>query len=130
MPPEIRATLAIALLASGLSPGSILAAEPEPAHGQELFGRACAACHSLSAGRNMTGPTLRGLWNRHAGSVPSFARYSPALKSSAVVWSDETLNRWLANPQAFVPGNEMTFRGLPDGRDRADLIAFLKSKST
>ena len=77
----------------------------------------------------MTGPSLHGLWGRHAGSLSSFSRFSPALKSSAVVWSDETLEQWLADPQAFVPGNRMLFRGVPGDQDRADLIAFLRDAS-
>jgi cytochrome c len=128
MPTAIGAIPAVVALTFGFSAVVVaLADEPNPARGHELFGRACAACHSLSAGKNMTGPTLHGLWNRQAGSVPSFSRYSPALKSSAVVWSDDTLDRWLADPRAFVPGNRMIFNGIPEKQPRADLIAFLKA---
>src|SRR5262249_46063872 len=91
----------------------------DAAHGERVF-RACAPCHSLEADRNMTGPSLADLWNRKAGTLPSFSRYSPALKSSEVIWDDKTLDAWLADPPHFVPGNTMTFPGIKDSRQRAD----------
>jgi cytochrome c len=97
----------------------------DPARGAQAF-RACAACHSLQPDKNMTGPSLAGLWGRKAGSLPSFARYSPALKSSDIVWNDGTLDAWLKDPRRDVPGNRMTFPGIKDDQARADLIAFLK----
>jgi cytochrome c len=93
--------------------------------GQRVF-NACAACHSLQPDQNMTGPSLAGLWNRKAGSVMSFSRYSPALKSANIVWNDKTLDDWITDPQDLVPGNQMTFPGVKDARQRADLLAFLK----
>ena len=93
--------------------------------GQRVFG-ACAACHSLQPDQSMTGPSLAELWNRKAGSLASFSRYSPALKSANIVWNDKTLDDWITNPQHLVPGNEMTFDGIKDARQRADLLAFLK----
>jgi cytochrome c len=101
-------------------------AEPDPARGQQVFGQACIACHSLEPDKNMTGPSLSALWGRKAGSLPSFTRYSPALKSAGVVWGDQTLDEWLADPQAFIPGNHMAFPGIGEPESRADLIAFLK----
>jgi len=88
--------------------------------------RACAPCHSLEPNKNMTGPNLSELWNRQAGSLPSFHRYSPALKSAGIIWNDDTLNEWVKDPQQFVPGNTMTFPGIKDAHARADLLAFLK----
>lgn|SRR5574337_1310375 len=93
--------------------------------GAQLY-RACAACHSLAPDRNMTGPSLAGVWGRKAGSLQSFERYSPALKASDIEWNETTLNQWLTSPSQFVPNNYMTFAGIPDARQRADLIAFLK----
>ena len=90
-----------------------------------VFGT-CAACHSLQPDQNMTGPSLAGLWNRTAGSVASFSRYSTALKSANIVWNDKTLDDWITDPQHLVPGNQMTFPGVKDARQRADLLAFLK----
>jgi cytochrome c len=74
----------------------------------------------------MTGPSLANLWSRKAGRLPSFSRYSPALKSSDIVWNDDTLDEWIKDPQHLVPGNEMTFAGIKDAQPRADLLAFLK----
>src|SRR5579863_4830555 len=96
-----------------------------PSSGQRLFS-ACSACHSLQPDRNMTGPSLAGVWNRKAGSLASFSRCSPALQSSNVVWNDKTLDQWIADPKHLVPGNQMTFPGIKDARERSDLIAFLK----
>jgi cytochrome c len=99
--------------------------EANAARGQQVFG-ACAACHSLQADQNMTGPSLAGVWDRKAGSLPSFTRYSPSLKSADIVWNDKTLDQWITDPSHLIPGNQMTFPGLKDSRQRADLLAFLK----
>jgi cytochrome c len=101
------------------------AADGNAARGQRLFG-ACAACHSLRPDQNMTGPSLAKLWNRKAGSLASFSRYSSAMKSANVEWNDKTLDEWIADPQHVIPGNQMTFDGIKDPKQRADLIAFLK----
>src|SRR5262245_66516495 len=97
----------------------------DAARGERMY-RACVACHSLEPNRNMTGPSRAEVWNRQAGSLASFPRYSPALKSSGIVWTDDTLDEWLKDPQHFIPGNTMTFPGVKDARQRADLLAFLK----
>jgi cytochrome c len=74
----------------------------------------------------MTGPSLAGLWGRKAGSLPSFERYSDALKSSGIIWDDRSLDGWLTDPKAMVPDNDMPFEGIKDARVRADVLAFLK----
>ncbi|MBI1985356.1 MAG: c-type cytochrome [Rhodospirillales bacterium] len=91
--------------------------------------RQCAACHTLQAGDHRTGPSLAGIWGKKAGSVAIFSRYSKALKDSGIVWNAETLDRWLADPKAMVPGNRMAFRGVAEKKTRDDLISFLKSAS-
>lgn len=96
--------------------------------GAALF-RACAACHSLRPDRNLTGPSLAGIWGRKAGSLHSFERYSPALKSSDTAWDEKSLDAWLKSPQSLIPNNRMTFPGIPEAGRRADLIAFLKTAS-
>lgn len=106
-----------------LSPA--LAEQGDATRGQQAF-RACAPCHSLEADRNMTGPSLANLWGRKAGSLPSFDRYSDALKSSGIIWNDRALDGWLTDPQRMVSDNDMPFEGIKDGRVRADLLAFLK----
>ena len=118
-------------LGTGLAVASILTAvapvwsAPEADRGQRVFG-ACAACHSLEPNRSMTGPSLAGLWGRKAGSLPSFPRYSSALQASGIVWNDKTLDDWIKDPQHLVPGNDMTFEGIKNDQQRADLLAFLK----
>jgi cytochrome c len=94
--------------------------------GGERIYRACVACHSLEPNRNMTGPSLAEVWNRTSGSLPSFPRYSPALKSAGIIWNDDTLDEWIKDPQHFIPGNTMTFPGIGNAQQRADLLAFLK----
>jgi cytochrome c len=104
---------------------SAWAADGNPTNGERLFGT-CAACHSLEPNRNMTGPSLANLWNRKAGGLVSFPRYSPALELSGVTWDDKTLDEWLKDPQYLIPGNTMTFPGIKNAQQRADLLAFLK----
>ena len=113
-----------ALVSLAIAPRAI-AAEGNPARGQRVFG-ACAACHSLEPNRSMTGPSLADLWNRKAGGLASFPRFSSALKSSDVVWNDKTLDDWINDPQHLIPGNDMTFQGIKNDQQRADLLAFLK----
>ena len=115
----------IIALVTFASLSSALAEPGDASRGQQDF-RACAPCHSLEPDRNMTGPSLANLWGRKAGSLPSFDRYSDALKSSGIIWDDHALDGWLTDPQRMVPNNEMPFEGINDGRVRADLLAFLK----
>lgn len=119
---QIVALTALVLLV--IAPRAI-AADGNPVRGQRVFD-ACAACHSLEPNRSMTGPSLAELWNRKAGGLASFPRYSSALKSSSVVWNDKTLDDWINDPQRLIPNNDMTFQGIKDDRQRADLLAFLK----
>jgi cytochrome c len=103
-----------------------LAAAGDPLQGVQVF-RNCVACHAIDPGQNMTGPTLAGVLGRKAGSLASFHRYSDALKRSDVVWNEQTLDAWIANPAGFIPGNEMRFRGIGDAQARSNLIAYLKA---
>lgn len=102
------------------------AAAGDATRGAQLF-RACAACHSTAPGEHLTGPSLAHVWNRKAASVEGFARYSEALKASGLVWNAQTLDRWLADPQALVPGTTMTFPGVREAKLREDLIAYLQA---
>ena len=116
---------AIMALVSFASLSPALAQLGDASRGQQDF-RACAPCHSLERDRNMTGPSLANLWGRKAGSLPSFERYSDALKSSGIIWDDRALDGWLSDQQRMEPDNDMPFEGIKDGRVRADLLAFLK----
>ncbi len=70
------------------------------------------------------------MWGRKAGAVEGFGRYSGALKESGVHWTGETLDAWLKDPEAFIPGNRMTFPGVRGERDRRDLIAYLEKATS
>jgi cytochrome c len=89
-------------------------------HGKQIY-QVCMGCHSVD--EDDVGPRHRGVIGRVAGTVPGYA-YSPALKSSHIVWNRDTLDRWLTNPQALVPGAKMFF-AMPSAGDRADVIAYL-----
>ena len=115
-----RVLMLAALLAF---PAAQAEAEGDPAHGREIYESRCVACHSPDA--NRVGPMHRGVFGRKAGSLPDYT-YSKALKGTDFVWNDATLDRWLTNPQAFVPGQKMNFK-VAKAEDRADLIAYLKS---
>ncbi|MFZ3339102.1 MAG: cytochrome c oxidase assembly protein, partial [Xanthobacteraceae bacterium] len=97
-------------------------APPDAAHGQILFSERCSACHALDA--NKFGPMLGGVVGRKAGAVPGYS-YSPALKSASLVWSADSLDRWLADPQKFIPGAKMPVRVL-EKTSRRDIIAYLQ----
>ncbi len=95
----------------------------DPVRGQELYESRCIACHSPDA--NRVGPKHRGVVGRVSGTVSDYS-YSRALKAAQVTWDAQSLDQWLANPQAFIPGQKMNFR-VNDPADRADLIAYLKT---
>jgi cytochrome c len=105
-------------------PASAGAVAGDPARGEELY-NACTDCHSLD--KNDVGPRHRGVFGRKAGSLPDYS-YSDALKSSNIVWNEETLDKWLTDPQAFVPGVKMFFH-LDSAQDRADVIAYLRERA-
>jgi cytochrome c len=100
------------------------AAAADVARGEQLY-QGCQDCHSLDS--NDAGPMHRGVFGRKAGSVPDYS-YSAALKGSGITWDDQTLDKWLADPQAFVPGTKM-FYHLESAQDRADIIEFLKERA-
>jgi len=116
--------LAAAFLPIG--PSAAHAADLE--RGREVF-RACAACHSLKPGDHRTGPSLAGIIGRRAGAADGFRRYSEALESAHLTWDEESLDAFLTAPQSFLPGNRMTFQGLPEAGARDDLIGYLKLAS-
>jgi cytochrome c len=106
-----------ALLAAALAAG-------DPQAGEAVYSR-CLACHSLE--RHRTGPKHCGLFGRKAGSAKGFD-FSESLKESNIVWNEKTLDRFLANPMKVVPGTTMTYDGVEDPKERADLIAYLKKE--
>jgi len=116
------------ILIAGLVLGLEARAAGDAARGAKVF-QACLACHSAQLGEHLTGPSLAHIWNRKAGTVEDFLRYSDAMTKSGVVWDDASLDKWLANPQRFLPGTNMTFAGMQEAKDRQDVIAYLQSVS-
>lgn len=115
--PMAIAVLATASVFAATSPDKPVG---DPVRGKTAY-QACTGCHSLD--EDDVGPRHRGVVGRAAGSVPGYF-YSPGLKNSHIVWDRDTLDRWLTNPQALVPGAKMFF-AMPNAQDRADVIAFL-----
>lgn len=99
-------------------------ADGDVARGEARF-KECAACHRLEAGANEVGPSLHGIFARKAGELGDF-RYSPAMKRSRINWTPETLDKYIADPQALIPANRMPYGGMSNPSDRADLIAYLQ----
>jgi cytochrome c len=93
--------------------------------GKALFEKRCGGCHALDSDKK--GPRLRGVYGRVAGSVASF-QYSDPLKKSKITWTDQTLDKWLADTEKLVPDNEMTFH-VEKPEERGEIIAYLKQNS-
>ena len=110
------------MLAAFAASPAVAAGDPD--RGAKVY-EGCQDCHSLD--KNDVGPRHRGVFGRKAGSLPDYP-YSDALKNAGFVWDERTLDRWLANPQAFVPGVRM-FYHLDKAQDRADVIEFLKERA-
>lgn len=87
--------------------------------------RACRSCHALEPGQHGTGPALHGVVNRPVQFYDDFSAYSGALIEAADVWTPENLNAFLEKPSSFAPGTGMTYNGMRDAEDRANLIAYL-----
>ena len=108
-----------------LASGSALAQEGDPEAGAKVFNK-CRACHVVDAAQNRVGPSLNGVFGRPAGTVEGF-KYSNAMKDSGVVWSEETIAAYIADPKGYVPGNRMAFPGLKTQEEVTDLVAYLKT---
>jgi cytochrome c len=115
------AALGIALLATI----SAAKADGDPAAGAIVF-KKCLLCHTNEQGKNKIGPSLWGVVGRHSASIPDY-NYSDAMKAADKTWDEATLNVYLTNPRAMVPGTKMTFVGLPNEQDRLNVIAYLST---
>jgi cytochrome c len=119
-----RMQVLLGFAAMALASGPVLAQEGDPAAGEKVFNK-CRACHVLDEERNRVGPYLQGIFGRPAGTAEGF-NYSPAMKDSGIVWDEQTIAEYVADPRAYVPGNRMAFPGLKDQEDIDNLLAYLK----
>jgi cytochrome c len=125
----VKAGYLLAVLAAGLSAGSGMATDKgDAARGARVFQR-CFACHSVDPGETakLQGPSLYRIVGRPAAALAGF-EYSPAMRAKAaagLVWSEAMLDRYIADPEATVPGTQMSIPGLADEQERRDLIAYL-----
>jgi cytochrome c len=109
-------------------PIETLLASADPANGEKVFAK-CAACHSITAGGAAgVGPNLYGVMGKPHGAQPGFA-YSAALKAKPGNWDWANMSAWLTSPRKYAEGTKMTFAGLSNGKDRADVIAYLNQQS-
>ena len=120
-------TLPLIVLGFGLSATTALASG-DVAAGEKVF-KKCKACHVVDAEKHKTGPHLVNIMGRAAGSADGYKKYSDAMKSSGIVWNEETLDGYLEKPKAYLKGTRMAFAGLRKEEDRANVIAYLKSYS-
>jgi cytochrome c len=111
-----------ALLSAAITLGMTPAHAADPVRGARLYQERCGGCHSLD--ENGAGPRHRGVVGRRAARVPGYD-YSEALATAGIVWTPAALDRWLADPNALVPGNRMVVQLAASAGDRADIIAFL-----
>ena len=114
--------IAVVAMTFILAPG-LAHAQGDPKRGEKVFEK-CRACHAADGAANEVGPGLGGVFGRRAGERDDF-RYSPALKRSGITWTPQTMNDFIADPQKMVPANRMPYDGLPDARDRADIIMYM-----
>jgi len=121
-----RVALVSGIAYLGLSTISV-SEDAQVTSGQLLFNNACRTCHSIREGDNRLGPHMRGIVGRKAGSLPNYS-YSSAMRGANFVWDEETLERFIANPDEIVPGNSMKpYGGLASAESRVKLVAFLKT---
>lgn len=114
--------------AAGPSLNTLLASA-DPAKGEKVFAK-CAACHTINqGGANGVGPNLYATLGKPLGHVPGFA-YSDALKSVGGTWTFEAMDKWLKSPRDFAPGTKMTFAGLGNAEDRANIIAYINAQGS
>jgi len=118
----MKKTGALIVILAGLVTGQADAAG-DASKGKRVFNK-CKACHSLIAGKKKIGPSLHGVFGQKSGTAKGF-KFSPAMKKSGIVWSPETLSKYLASPKTFIPGNKMPFPGLKNQTQRDDLMAYL-----
>ncbi|MEO8024354.1 c-type cytochrome [Polaromonas sp.] len=100
----------------------------DPARGARIYAERCIACHSIDV--NRTGPAHCGLFARISGTAPGFKNYSRPMRDARIRWSEATLLVFLKSPTTAVPGTSMTYNGIADAGERADLAAWLKQATS
>ncbi|HWM27566.1 MAG TPA: c-type cytochrome [Woeseiaceae bacterium] len=111
-----------------LSFASALAQDESNRDGKLAFNSSCRTCHSMDEGDNRLGPSLHEIVGRKAGSEEY--GYSPAMKSSGIVWDAATLDRFIQNPDSVVSGNNMKpFGGVSDAAIRESIVSYLSGES-
>lgn len=120
---KTSAILAVAALALGAQASAAAAAD-----GSDVFDTNCAVCHSTDPGTNKLGPSLAGVVGRKSASLSDYS-YSPAMMKAGLTWDKATLDKYLTDPQAMVPGTKMLFPGLKDADDRKALIDYLAQQN-
>ncbi|KQS03906.1 cytochrome C [Sphingomonas sp. Leaf357] len=108
-------------------PIATLLASADPAKGAEVF-KKCAACHTINqGGANGIGPNLYGTLGEGVAEGKGGFAFSDALKAKGGKWDFETMSAWLTSPRKFAPGTKMTFAGIGNGQDRANVLAYINS---
>lgn len=115
------------LLIAGTAFATSLADAADTGRGANLYDELCAECHSLKPGKHKKGPSLAGVFGRPAATMDDF-EYSDGLKKSGVTWTADKLDAYLAEPKKTYPDIKMKFDGMPNAKDRADLIGFFQTQ--
>ena len=123
----MRHCLAIVCGIALLTWGTLAQAAGDAAAGEAVFKKTCAVCHTTDEGKNKIGPSLHAVVGRHSASLGDYS-YSDAMKKADKTWDDQTLDAYLTNPRALVPGTKMIFVGLKSEDDRQNVIAFLEAQ--
>jgi cytochrome c len=127
---KLKSMLLVSSIIMGVMFAGALSADGDAARGEELFGKYCSACHNTHKGAkpDMYGVVLPlyGVVGKEAGKTPGFF-YSKAMRDSGVVWDEGLLDKYLEDPKGTIPGIRMEFPGVPDAKERKDIIAHMKA---
>ncbi len=121
-----KTPVALLALAASVSLSVAAFAQGDAAAGKKYFDQVCSLCHSAQKGVNKIGPSLFGVYGGKSAEVPGY-EFSPAVKKLNVTWNDKTLDKWLEDPRGMAPGTKMIFPGVPEEKQRKNVIAYLKT---
>lgn len=94
--------------------------------GESLYAKKCLSCHPVTPGAHKLGPSLAGMVGRKAGTAPGFSKYK-GLIGSNIVWTEDALDKWLANPKAFLGKRTSMVYKLRNEKQRAAIIEYMKT---